>query len=415
MKNKLLHNWELKLITLIFAFIFWRSVADVANPTITKTFRDIPVTMLNEEIVTDNGKVYQVVDSEYTVTVTIKADTNTLSQITTSDIIATADFEDIELSSLVPVKVQVVGYENVAAEITTNPTNIKVVIEDSTSTKYPIVPSAKGTIATGYALGNMVADPETITITGPGSIIETIVRVEAQVDISSITEDSILQGTLICYDQNNLAIDQTLLTLNLGTNEYVEVSVEVLESKTVPLILDTSGNPESGYQVASVKAEPSEITIVATEEELELVSYVSIPGSAIDISGQSGKVELVVDVSEYLPEDIQLYDVNNNMIAVTVQIDAQGTKSIEIPVQSIAVNNNPSDMYFEYVDISDLMLTFTGIEEIVSGLDTTDVRASIDLQSYTEEGEYTVPVTVETIDGCEAVEGVTVSIILYEY
>ncbi len=414
MKQKLLNNWQLKLATLIFAFIFWRIVGGIADPITTESYSNIPVTMLNEEIVTDQGKVYQIENAESTVSVIVKAETSVLNSISSSNIIATADFEEIELSELIPIRIEIEGYEGAYIEATASPVNLKVVIEDSTSKKFPIVSSTIGSVSDNHALGTLTSTPETVTISGPQSLVDSIVRVEAQVNITGLAEDSSLAATMICYDENNATIDQSLLTINLGDEDELYVNVQVLDTKSVDISLATSGYPAYGYQVVSVTTEPTSIVVSATQEVLDALDVIEIPGFALNVSGESGKVERVIDVSLYLPEDVQLYDANNNSIAVTVQIDKLGTKSIEIPVQSIAVNNNPSDLALSYDGITEVMVTLTGSENTIDNIEIADVQLSIDLSSYTTAGEYDVPVTVSIPDGYEVVDEITVPIILAE-
>lgn len=414
MKQKLLNNWQLKLATLFFAFVFWRIVGGIADPITTESYSNIPVVMLNEEIVTDQGKVYQIENAESTVSVIVKAETSVLNAISSSDIIATADFEEIELSELVPIRIEIEGYEGLYIEATASPVNLKVVIEDSTSKKFPIVSSTIGSVNEDHALGTLTSTPETVTISGPQSLVDSIVRVEAQVNITGLSEDSSLAATMICYDENNAIIDQNLLTINLGDEDELYVDVQVLDTKSVDIELTTSGYPASGYQVVSVTTEPTFIVVSATQEILDTLEIIEIPALALNISGESGKVERVIDVSLYLPGEVQLYDANNNSIAVTVQIDKLGTKSVEIPVQSIAVNNNPSDLALSYDGITEVMVTLTGSENIIDDIEISDVQLSIDLSSYTTAGEYDVSVTVSIPDGYEVVEKITVPIILTE-
>ena len=415
MKKVILNNWQLKILTLIFAFIFWRGVVELANPITTRTFRDIPISMLNEQLVTDRGKVYQVIDNVTTVSVIIKADTQTLNQIekeykTTNCITATADFEELELGKLVPVKISVTKYDGKIIEKTTNPVNLQVNIEDSASNKYPIIPAAIGQMDSKYSLGKMKVKPETVSISGPISIVETIARVEAQVSVAGIEEDAVIPAELLCYDENDLLVDQTLLTLILSTNSEPLVEVEVLDTKSVPLKLETSGKPKDGYKEVSITAEPTEVVVAARKELLEDLAYIHIPGTALDISGESGKVERVIDVSEFMPEDVKLYDENTSSIAITIQIDEIGTKSVEIPVKSIAVYDNPEDMYFEYIDITDVMVTFSGTQDVLDSLEASNIQLSMDLKPYKEEGIYNVPLMIKTISGCELVEPITVPI-----
>ncbi len=418
MKSKILHNWVIKLMALLMAFVAWWLIDQVADPVISRVYSEVPVTFLNEELVTDAGKVYQVENDEHHVLVTLEAKRSVLNRITTENVTATADFMDLELSSLVPVKVKiegVTGIDRLAIQAEALPTNIKVIIEDTEHKTFPIVPASTGELPEEVALGEMIATPETLSISGPISTIASIKRVEAQVNITGVEEDTALPATIILYDENNLAIDQTLLTISYEDNkEGVEVKVQILDTKAVPLEFSTSGVPQEGYNVASIQVEPPEIVIAAEKEILDSINRITVPSSALDVTDMMGKVDYVIDISEYLPENTRLYDENNNSIAVAVQIDEIGTKSLEIPVQSIMVYENPPSLDFSYATEEALMITFSGVEEVVSALEIKDVRLSVDLSQYKEAGSYTADVQVDTIPGCEVVDKVTVPIILEE-
>lgn len=408
MKKKILHNFSLKITTLICAFIFWQLVVGIADPVVSETFRDVPVTMLNGELITDKGRVYQVVDGNTTVSVVVKGKTSVVRGISVDDLEATANFEEIELATLVPVRVAVnnIGKEQVEAVAT--PKNIKVNIEDSGSKKFPITAVATGVVDENYVLGGLTALTEALTVSGPESIIESITRVEAQVNVTDIKKDSVLEAQLFYYDSNNLTIDQTLLSNELS--DPVEVQVEVLNTKTVPITFLTVGTPKEGYEVVDITSEPSTILVYGADEDLEKLEMFIVKDNNLDVTELSGKVEKVIDITEYLPEGIALYDVNAALVAVTVQIDKYGTRSIEVPVQSISVHNNPEKLLLEYNAVTDVMLKFNGKDDVLSNLSISDIRLTIDLSTYTTAGEYNVPVTVTTIAGCELMESIKVPI-----
>ena len=62
MKSKVMNNFGLKVISLVVAFIVWLVIINTTNPTITKTFTDIPVKVINENVITSLNQVYEVVD-----------------------------------------------------------------------------------------------------------------------------------------------------------------------------------------------------------------------------------------------------------------------------------------------------------------------------------------------------------------
>lgn len=408
MKKIILHNFGLKLGALLGAFIFWQLVIGLADPVVSETFRDIPVTMLNEEIITDKGRVYQVVDGNKTVSIVVKGKTSVIREISKEDIIATANFEEIELASLVPVKVTVSNLGKETVEATATPKNIKVNIEDSASKKFPITAVSTGAVKDGHVLSGLSTQIETINVSGPESLIDEIARVEVQVNVSDIENDSELTGSLLYYDINNLTIDQTQLSNEL--TEAIIVTAKVLDTKEVAIEFVTTGNPTAGYEVVDITSEPSVVRIYGEDEILKNIESLSIKSASLDVTGLDGKIEIVVDITENMPEGIYLYDENAASVAVTIQIDEYGTKSIEIPVQSISVHNNPSELSLEYNGVTDVMLSFTGKDDVLEVLTINEIRLSIDLATYTKAGEYFVPVTVVTIDGCELMQEVEVPI-----
>lgn len=407
MKKLILHNFSLKVSTLVCAFIFWQLVVGIADPVVSETFREVPVSILNEDIVTDKGRVYQIVDNS-TVSVVVKGKTSVVREISKDDLVATANFEEIELASLIPVNVQVNNIGNAQVEATATPKNIKVNIEDSASKKFPITAVSTGEVSENYVLGSLVVQTETITVSGPESIIESISRVEAQVNVTELKKDDELVAEIFYYDSNNLTIDQTLLSNELS--EDVMVNVEILNTKVLPVTFLTQGNPLEGYEVVEITSEPASVTVYGKDSELDKIELLLIKDENLDVTNLSGKVEKVIDISVYFPEGIYLYDVSAASIAVTIQIDKYGTKSIEVPVQSISVHNNPTGLTVEYNAVTDLMLKFTGKDEVLQDLSASDIRLTIDLSTYNTAGEYNIPVTVTTIDGCKLIESVKVPI-----
>ena len=82
MKNKLTRNIGLKIASVFFAIILWMVVTSVNNPINTKTYDNIPVKLLNTELITESGQIYEVLeDTDVIGRVTIRAPRTVLSEI----------------------------------------------------------------------------------------------------------------------------------------------------------------------------------------------------------------------------------------------------------------------------------------------------------------------------------------------
>ncbi len=409
--HKLTENLGLKVLALFFAVMLWLIVVNVDDPEVEKTFHNIPVTVVNEEVVLNTGKTYQIVDDMNTVSVTVQAQRSEMSKISAEDIIATADLSQMEVSiKMVPISAAVSGYEDAVAEVI--PKNLRITIEDVTSNTFPISVSTNGTPRDGYVLGDMTVNPENVKIKGAESVINSIEKVVALVNVSGISQSSVLDAELVCYDVNGEIVDQTRLSNNLGI-DGVSVNVQILNTKSVNLDFHVSGTPAKGYAFTDVSSEPSKVQVYGTKEALDQIDSIEIPASEIDITGAKARMEVTVDISPYLPDGVRLTDENASNVTVTVLIEQEGKRVIELPVESIEVKNLSDKLTISMDKQSDLMLTFIGPKEI---LDTLDIRnaASINLKNYTSAGEYDVPldISLSSASGVELDETYSVHIVL---
>ena len=68
MKEKLTSNIGLKLLSLFLATFLWLAVVNSQDPIETVTFTDVPVTIINEDALTEKDKIPEVVEGDKIVT-----------------------------------------------------------------------------------------------------------------------------------------------------------------------------------------------------------------------------------------------------------------------------------------------------------------------------------------------------------
>ena len=412
MKKGLMNNWGLKILSFLLAVMLWTIVVNIDDPVTTKTFNNIPVTVINTEVLAATNQTYQIEDGTQNVSVTVRAKRSVLGKIKSDQIKATADMKELTLQTQIPIDIEIEGISYEDVEVT--PRNLQVKLEDEETKKFPIVPKTTGTVRDGCALGEIQAVPEMVSIRGPKSVIDSISKVEASVSVSGLSEDVVTKSELVLYDKDNNIIDQSLLANNLGT-EGVSVSVQVLETKNVKVEFDTSEiTAAAGYSISNIKYEPDHINVTGRSEDLKKLKKISIPASALSsMSGLTSKTEQVVDIAEYLPEDIKLTDENAGSVVVTVGIDKDGSKSYDISMGSIKVNNLSDRLSLNYESADVLEIQIRGSEDTLNSYRIND-HVSIDLKNYQTAGTFTVPVTVEVPNGCVLENTVTVNVVLEE-
>ena len=414
MKKSLTNNIGLKLLAFIFAFMLWLLVVNIDDPVGSKTFENIPVTIEHSEVVTQDQRSYQVLDGTDTVSVSVSATRSVLEKISAENIVATADMRELYLESQIPIEITIPGYEFESA--TASPRNVQVKIEQNKSDTFPITVTTTGTVRDGYVLGTVQADPERVTVNGPESVIDQISKVVAEVNVSGLSSDSSIDATLTYYDADYNEISAEQLANNLGTTG-VKVNVTLYHTARIPVTVDTSGvTAADGYIISEVSWTPEEIQLAGEEDVLEALKEIRIPADAIDITSISQRTEKTVDITPYLPEGTRLVDENGNNILVTARVAKEGTKSFDIPVGSITVNNLDDDLTISgYGSGDDLEVHIGGPQAQLDSLELGDLSVSIDLKSCTKAGEYEVPVTItlpSDASDCSVETSVTVKVTL---
>ncbi|MBP5221867.1 MAG: hypothetical protein J6Z35_01735, partial [Lachnospiraceae bacterium] len=91
LKQTLLHNLGLKLVSLALAFVIWFIVAQVGDPKDTRAYNNIKVNLINADLLDAQSKVYEVLDHTDIVKVNVTAPTSVFQTLRAGDIVAEAD------------------------------------------------------------------------------------------------------------------------------------------------------------------------------------------------------------------------------------------------------------------------------------------------------------------------------------
>jgi YbbR domain-containing protein len=363
----------------------------------------VDVIVTNPEVVTNAGKSYQVVENTKSVTVTIKARRKVLAEIKKSHIMATADLREMQETS-VPVRISISGFEGEYEEVSANPRNIQVKVENTIKKTFPITAMASGSPRSGYVVGTLTPSPKTVDISGPESLIKKINKVVAKVDVSEMSVDKDMETKLTYYDAADNEVEQVLLTSNCDKNG-VMVYVDLWKTKEVPLVFNTSAlKTAKGYAVARLEVEPEKIEVSASPDVLDSITEVKVGKEALKMSGLTENQEVIVKISEYLPEGITLADADAESVVVRIVVEKAGTKKVTLATGSIEVMNPPEKLQLTYEDL-EVTLELTGSKEQLETLSVESVKGYIDLKDYTKEGIYEVAVSLRDMPENCSVDG----------
>ena len=388
MKNKLTHNLGLKILALVFSIGLWFVVNNITDPTIKKPFTNIPVEIINEEMLTNEGKVYEVLEDTDVINVSVIGKKSVLDYIIKDDIKAVADLSELTFMNTVSIKVSSAKY-NSELEFTTSVDNLKLSIEDVKRVQMIINTSTSGVPAEGYIVGTVTPSQNVVRLSGPESLISQIDHVEAVANIAGYATDINSSVELKLCDKDGNEIKSNSIKMNIAT---INVAVTILGTKEVPLNFIVQGEPAEGYVVSDeIITVPEKVTIAGRKNALENVSEITVVDSALKVDNMSKDLTEIINIKKYLPSGVQFADSTfNGNVSVTVGIEPLVTHEYAVPVENFAIGNVPegfkaSIKELENENIKNYKISLSGIEQDMKKIDEKDIIGVIDMQVLAEK------------------------------
>lgn len=407
MKKRLTNNLGLKLGSIIAAALLWLVVVNIDDPIKTKTFGPIPVDIINESAITGEDKVYQVLDESDSIYVTFKGNRSVIEKMKNSDFIATANMKDLSFMNTVPIDVTPIKNAD-KIEITSQAKSLKISIEDAETKQFAVTVTTKGTPGEGYAIGTLIPSPNIVKITGPESIVKKVSQVRAEVNVENMNGDDTFEREVKLYDSDGDLLDSSRIKFST-TN--VRVFVDILETKSVGFSFSVYGVAAEGYRYTDITYEPTKVTIAGPASALGNIQEIAVPSTAINIDGATGDVEKVIDITEYLPNDVKLVDDTYSSVLVTAKIEQLEAKTITIPDTNIQVQGLSDNLDYDIQNAEGVSVTVRGLKDELESLEGSGVTASIDVRGMIQ-GNYSVPVTVSLGNNFEIIGEVIAQISL---
>lgn len=418
MKNKLTHNIGLKLASVFFAVILWLVVTSVNNPTVSEPYYNIPVKLVNTELITDSGQVYEVLDGTDVISkVTVRAPHSVISELKTENIIAVADVSELSSLDTIAIKLSTDIYSNNISSITGSIDTVKLKIENKKSKALPLKSTVSGQVTSGYMVGDITPDQNLVRISGPESVVDQITKAVVDVDVTGMTSDIVTNAEIKLYDAEDNIVDSKNITQNIKT---VGVQVNIWQTATVPVNFSVSGTPAAGYQATGVIEGSGETVVIAGRvSAIRNITEISIPEEALDITDQTQDYTTEVDIRQYLPDNVYLANSQDAIKTVTVRIGGEISKKLEIRSGKVQIINLPDGYDASISGLEEtFMIEVIGLSRDVATLQASNISGTVDILDFTQErgmtdpepGFYTVEVDFGLPDNVTLLEPVTVTL-----
>ena len=322
----------MKLVSVVIAVVLWFGVVIINNPKDSRVFANIPVTLVNTELLDKEGKVYEVMDDTDIVRVTVEVPKDSVNLLRSSDIVAEADVSMLTAVNTVAITCKVLNEDINVMNISCDHDVVRLNVENKVTKWFPVKYYTTGEVAEGYMVADINLETTTLKVSGPQSVVDQISYAGGEIDVTGATSNQSINAKPQFYDVERNVLDSSRVTIE--NSLPIRVDAIILATKEVPVRGSYMGTPAPGYQVTGgVERNVSEIVIDSKE---------------LDITDATSNVVSIVDVKKYLPEDVSLADEGfDGRINVTVRIEAEREKTLYIPASSIAVLNMPSDIQWQ--------------------------------------------------------------------
>ncbi len=399
MRKKLTNNLGLKLASLLLAVVLWFLVVQIEDPQDSASFTNVQVKLINTELLEQEGMVYEVLENTDVARVKVYAPRSIIGQIRETDIVAEAD-----VSKLTDINTIAINYyvENVAVDRVEGSRDVvRLNVEEKASKWIRLIGNTVGEVADGYMIYNSSLDQTNIEISGPQSAVSQVEYAAVDMGVAGATTSLSANVDIKLYDSEGKEVIQSNIEKNVNS---AYMNIEVLAVKEVPIEVRSMGEPKDGYMATGVvESNISTVKLAAKPSVLENISVITIPEERLDITGADANVQEIVDLDDYLPDNVRFADKSfNGKITVTAFVEPIVSKEIEVPVENIVFNNVPEGFEVEWPnDVENYSLTISGLWEYINSVQQETVTGYVDVAAYMaemnmeelKEGEHIVPVT----------------------
>jgi len=416
MKNKFTANLGIKIMSFVIAVVLWLIVTTINDPSVKQTYYNIPVKITNTEAITDKGNVYEVVDGTDVISkVTITAPRSVLSEISDKNIIAVADVNKMGSTDSISIDVYTDKY-NDQVTIKTSSDTLKLDVESKKTKTLALTTEITGKVEDGYLVGKVTTDQNLVRITGAESAVDSVAKAEVSIDVSGFTSDIGTNAEVKLYDEHDDLITDSRISTNIKT---VGVKVAVLPTKEITILCEVPEEAAPGYcPTGIIDQSINSVTVSGKSEALGNINEIVIPVDDLAVSDKKGDYSISLDLENYLPDGVSLVNSDEKTVSLTVHIEAETVKYINLTDEDIRVTNVPEGYIATIALDGNDILELRGLSSELSAINKNNIIPTVDIASWMskqgitstelEEGFYNTTVSFTVPQRVKADDSITV-------
>ncbi len=366
------HNWPLKLGAIALATLLYAGL--VASQDSITFPGPVPVKEVNKPPGTEVTNNLRDIEQ---VRYIAPAD---VPRLRAEDFVATVDLTNVQPDGKpVNVRVSVSAIDPRVTILDAQPRTIQVVLDEVTTKQVPV---EDGSVTTppGVDVGETTFTPSTVAVTGPASLVETVVAAHVNVALSP-------EGIDFDRDVDATPVDeagQVVTGVKLDPRT-VHVTIPLFtnrESRTLPVSPSVTGTPAQGFRVASVDVDPLVVSVEGDADQLATLNQVDT--APVNISGATS------DVGEIVPLALPTGVVATGSGTVTVTVHIAAVTETRTYSAGLRLDGRQPGLEYEPSQIRVLLTVFGPVADL-DRLGAASIVVAVNVASL-EPGEHEVPV-----------------------
>lgn len=383
----------LAVVSLVLSVIFWYYTVWVSGPQAIERILEVPVRVKNPP---DKVVIEQDLNS---VEVSLRGSKNVVSELTPKDVEAFVDLSGLkpgvyrlQVQALVPSGIQVARIR---------PPFVVVSIRELVDKEVSLRVLTVGNPAEGFLLDEIKVVPKSVVVRGPKDLLDKISYAYVTLDISGASSDFETFSEVRIEGMSDVS-EISLLPSRVRVSASFRPG---WPTKIVKVVVDMKGKPNEAFDIASVEAIPSHITIMGPSSVLEGINEVKT--AVLDISGidKTGVFEVSL-----LPPAEGVKFVEKDRLKVIVELrEKLLEREFMVPVKVTG-----SSVFLKWkVTPSHVRVKVKGPYRKMVSLSAQDILVSVNVSNL-ENKEANLPIEVSLPPGLEVLsaspEAVRVSI-----
>lgn len=374
MKERLINNLGLKILSVFLAFFVWLVVVNVSNPWLNRT-QEVQLEIENASVLTAANRTYDV--GKNTVTVSYKVQARDEYKINAADFRAYIDLADLyDITGSVPVNIEILNHKTLIKDAEPRQRVVRVETEELQRKKFDLAIIEIGEQAEEYEVNGIGVDPDFLHLEGPISQVGQISHAGVEIDIEGRSEDFSGVVKPKFYDSNNNEIQ--LGEKVVSDTPEVTFHVTINRVKKLPLDFEVSGTVAPGYQFVGIECEKSTVSVIGLRTSLASLNKLTIPASELNLDGAMADRVVKVNLKEYLPEGVKMVQSESAEIEVRLKVERLVNKAFRLTDSDIA-KTGASDIYNYRLVPTQIDVTMQGLREDLDSLAAADLAAALDL------------------------------------